>query len=153
MDINELKELIKLLEESALSELEIEEDNRRVRLSKQWNSGVPMQQFAVPAPAPAPVATPAAPVQTEAEAAIEAGLLTIESPMVGTFYAASGPGDPPFVLPGTRIEKDQTVCIVEAMKIMNEVASNHSGIIEKVLVENGQPVEFGQPLFHVRHAG
>lgn len=161
MDINELKELVRLLEDSALSEIEIEEDNRRVRLSKQWAGAQTALHYPVGLP-PALVAgpAPAAPAAVQAPAAQEAdpnalpeGVETIDSPMVGTFYASPGPGEPPFVLPGTRVEKDQTVCIIEAMKIMNEVGARAACVIEKVLVENGQPVEFGQPLFHVRRAG
>ena len=82
--------------------------------------------------------------------ALPAGSYTIDSPMVGTFYAAASPGDPPFALPGTTVTAEQTVCIIEAMKIMNEVTSKDACVIEKVLIENGQPVEFGQPIFQVR---
>lgn len=156
MDINELKELIRLLEDSALSEIEIEDDDRRIRLSKQWPGAaapvhmhVPVAAPAAPAPAPAAAPAPSAP-PAEAESALPHGSYTIDSPMVGTFYAAASPGDPPFVLPGTAVGAEQTVCIVEAMKIMNEVTSKEACIIEKVLVENGQPVEFGQPLFQAR---
>ena len=157
MDINELKELVRLLEDSALSEIEIEEDNRRVRLSKQWTGAQPAMHYPVslpPAPSagPAPAAQPPA-AQEEDPNALPEGVETIDSPMVGTFYSSPGPGEPPFVLPGTRVEKDQTVCIIEAMKIMNEVGARVACVIEKVLVENGQPVEFGQALFHVRRAG
>ncbi len=152
MDINELKELIKLLEESALSEIELEDDNGRVRLSKQFNapqaySHVPVQMAAPAAPAPA-VAAPAE--EAVNPNALPAGSYTIDSPMVGTFYAAASPGDPPFALPGTTVTAEQTVCIIEAMKIMNEVTSKDACVIEKVLIENGQPVEFGQPIFQVR---
>jgi acetyl-CoA carboxylase biotin carboxyl carrier protein len=111
---------------------------------------VPVAAAAAPAlaAAPAAAATPA-----EAESALPHGSYTIDSPMVGTFYAAATPGDPPFVLPGATVGVEQTVCIVEAMKIMNEVTSKEACIIEKVLVENGQPVEFGQPLFQARPIG
>jgi len=151
VDINELKELMRLLEESTLSELEIEEDNRRVRLSKAAPAGyapAPAHYYAeAPASAPAPAA--AAPAEPEAETWAH----VIESPMVGTFYTASSPGDPPFVQAGSRVSADVTVCIIEAMKIMNEVGAKEDCIIERVLVENGQPVEFGQPLFAIRPAG
>lgn len=160
MDINELKELVRLLEDSALSEIEIEEDNRRVRLSKQWTGAQAAIHYPVGPPpaasaAPAPAGTAAQPAGAEQDDpnALPEGVETIDSPMVGTFYSSPGPGEPPFVLPGTRVEKDQTVCIIEAMKIMNEVGARVACVIEKVLVENGQPVEFGQPLFHVRRAG
>ncbi|MBI1319496.1 MAG: acetyl-CoA carboxylase biotin carboxyl carrier protein [Candidatus Hydrogenedens sp.] len=149
MDITELKELMRLLEESTLSELEIEEDNRRVRLSKAVQAAYapPMQQFAPPAAASA--AAPAAPAAAPDDAE-EAWAHVIESPMVGTFYSSPGPGEPPFVQAGARVSTDTTVCIIEAMKIMNEVAAKEDCIIERVLVESGQPVEFGQPLFAIR---
>jgi acetyl-CoA carboxylase biotin carboxyl carrier protein len=153
VDFDELQELIQILESSELSELEIEEEGRRIRLSK--------------GPAPSPVAAPmhflangggqaaAGAGEGAGEGADEAkplgsGLITIDSPMVGTFFASSGPGNPPFVLPGDTVEAEQTVCIVEAMKVMNEVIAKVPAIIEKVLVESGDPVEFGQPLFTAR---
>ena len=149
MDFDELQELIQILEASELSELEIEEEGRRVRLSK--------------GPAPSPVAAPMHFLangggQAAAEAGVGegeakplgSGLITIDSPMVGTFFASSGPGKPPFVLPGDTVEAEQTVCIVEAMKVMNEVIAKVPAMIEKVLVESGDPVEFGQPLFTAR---
>lgn len=148
MDLQELRELMRLLEESTLSELEVEEDGRRIRLCK---AAVAATVYAAPQPPPAHAAAPAAPVPAPAEPEDEfAGLIVVESPMVGTFYAANAPGEPPFVLPGDRVAKDQTVCIVEAMKIMNEVVARQPGVVEKVLVENGEPVEFGQPLFALR---
>ncbi len=154
MDISELKELIRLLEDSALSEIEIEEHDRRIRLSKQWPSAAAAPvHVQVPAAAPALPAPVAAPAPAAAEPEMPHGSFTIDSPMVGTFYAAASPGDPPFVLPGATVAAEQTVCIVEAMKIMNEVTSKDACVIEKVLVENGQPVEFGQPLFQVRPIG
>jgi len=155
VDINELRELIKLLEDSALSEIEIEDDNRRVRLSRHGSGPLVAgpQAYSYPPPPAAP-ASPALAAAAEALAAAEdsvpEGMHVIESPMVGTFYASPGPGEGPFVLPGARVEAEQTVCIIEAMKIMNEVTSKEACIIEKVLVENGQPVEFGQPLFQAR---
>jgi len=154
MDISELKELIRLLEDSALSEIEIEEHDRRIRLSKQWpGAAAAPVHVQVPAAAPALPAPVAAPAPAAAEPEMPHGSFTIDSPMVGTFYAAASPGDPPFVLPGATVAAEQTVCIVEAMKIMNEVTSKDACVIEKVLVENGQPVEFGQPLFQVRPIG
>ncbi len=162
MDFNELRELIQILEESDLSEIEIDEKGRRIRLQKSI------------APAAAPVAAPVAaavpevmPVAPEASAVIEdvsvsdsppdvreaieaQGLKTIDAPMVGTFYISPAPGEEPFTKIGDQITESQTVCIVEAMKLMNEVVTKFAGIIERVLVENGQPVEFGQPLFAIR---
>lgn len=159
MDLTDVKELISLLESSELSELEIEEEGHRIRLTKRNETYV----SAAPAPAPIPVAAaapaaPAAPAPAPtAEAPAEAsladeGLISVDSPMVGTFYVCPAPGEPPYVQVGDSIGADQTVCIVEAMKIMNEVAAKVAGKVERVLVENGEPVEFGQPLFAIRPA-
>ena len=158
MDLKEVRELIKVLEKSGLSELEIEEEGRRIRLCKEREplaapQAMPfMVNSALEAPAMMPTTVPdqAAAVITEEQKALDEGLITIDSPMVGTYYSCSAPGEPPFVLPGDTIESDQAVWIVEAMKIMNEVTSKEAGVIEKILVENAEPVEFGQPLFAVR---
>ena len=143
VDLTQLEELIRLLEESQLSEIEIEEDGRKIRVQK-----VPVQAMAMPvvAPAPAEESPPAA----EDEDALAEGIETINSPMVGTFYSAPAPGEPAFVKPGDRIDEGATVCIVEAMKLMNEVAAKTPCVIDRVLVENGQPIEFGQPLFAIQ---
>lgn len=155
MDINEIKELISLLEESRLSELEIEEEGRRIRLTKQTETVVAHMPVhapvAAPAMLPAPAPAPAAEAKGEPSLA-DQGLTIVSSPMVGTFYVCPAPGEPPFVETGDRITADQTVCIVEAMKIMNEVAAKTAGVVERILVENGEPVEFGQPLFAIRPA-
>jgi len=151
MDIKELKELMALLEESSLGEIEIEEEGRRIRLSKPAHPAPPAQYAPAPAPAdpsPAPARKPAP--QTMADDTEAEHAHTIDSPMVGTFYSSPAPGEPPFILPGDRVEAGQNVCIIEAMKIMNEVAAKEAAVIEHVLVENGEPVEFGQPLFAVR---
>lgn len=153
VDFENLNELIRIFENSGLSEIEIEENGRRMRLQKPFaaSAGVPL---AIPAPQIAPPghgAVGAAPSAPEAEA-VDPGVKTIESPMVGTFYAAPAPGESPFVKVGDRVDENNTVCIVEAMKLMNEVVSKFAGVIEKILVENGQPVEFGQALFLVRIA-
>ncbi len=155
MDFSELKELIRILEQSGLSELEVEENGRRIRLHK-----------AGAVPAAAPLIAHAAPVVLEAShaprplnahghapAAEEdpaGGLPTFDSPMVGTFYRSPSPESDVFVKVGDRVEENQTICIVEAMKLMNEVGAKFAGIVEKILVENAQAVEFGQPLFAVR---
>ncbi len=158
MDLTDVKELISLLESSELSELEIEEEGHRIRLTKRNETYV----SAAPAPAPIPVAAPAAPAaaalaapapEAPAEASLaDEGLVPVDSPMVGTFYVCPAPGEPPYIQVGDSIGADQTVCIVEAMKIMNEVAAKVAGKVERVLVENGEPVEFGQPLFAIRPA-
>ena len=155
MDLEKLQELIRIFETSDLSEIEVEEDGRRMRLKKPGPA--PQVPMAYPAPAmmphyEQPQAAPGAPAATDAapEADVAGGLPTIDSPMVGTFYLAAAPGEPPFVEVGSRVEEGSTVCIVEAMKLMNEVSAKTSCIIEKVLVENGEPVEFGQALFAIR---
>jgi len=156
VEINDLEELIRLFEKSKLHEIEIEEEGKKIRLQKpQVLSAAPITYpvAAAPfAPAPANADTPAAPgpAATSSESQLEEGLVTIDSPMVGTFYAAPAPGEPPFVQRGDMVDEGQTVCIVEAMKLMNEVGAKFSGSIEKILVENGEPVEFGQPLFAVK---
>ncbi len=149
MDLRKLKTLIDLVSESNISELEITEADGKVRIVKSDGSvmGVPManmapQQMAAPAPAvaAAPAAAPvAAPV-------VETGHV-VKSPMVGTFYRASGPNAKSFAEVGMAIKEGQAICIIEAMKIMNEIDADKTGTITKILVENGQPVEFGQPLF------
>lgn len=154
MDLGELRELIAILETSSLSEIEIEEEGRRIRVRKE----PPMQSVVQMVPAPVGIGelgvgvAPANPALPEAsgEDALENGLETIDSPMVGTYYVASAPGEPPFVVVGDTVDAGQTVCIVEAMKIMNEVAAKHPAVIVKALVENGDPIEFDQPLFAVR---
>jgi len=154
LDLKELRELISLLEDSGLSELEIEEEGRRVRLTKQGGGYVTMPApVAVAAQAVATPPFPGAPGNAAAEKSMaDEGLLTIDSPMVGTFYGSPAPGEPAFLELGDTVSPDQTVCIVEAMKIMNEVASKVSGRVERILVESGEPVEFGQPLFAIRPA-
>jgi acetyl-CoA carboxylase biotin carboxyl carrier protein len=157
VEINDLEELIRLFEKSKLHEIEIEEEGKKIRLQKpQTHSAVPVSYPVAPAAAPPLVpADTSAPAHTEHAATTSApklddGLVTIDSPMVGTFYSSPAPGEPPFVQRGDMVDEGQTVCIVEAMKLMNEVGAKFSGSIEKILVENGQPVEFGQPLFAVK---
>lgn len=150
MDVDKLQELIRILESSGLAELEIEEDGRRVRLSKQPApihvlTSHPVEQITT---TPPPIGLSKQPPDTASME--QSGLVMINSPMVGTFYAAPTQGEPPFVLPGDTIEPEQTLCIVEAMKIMNTVVAKFPAIIEKVLAENAEPVEYNQPLFAVR---
>jgi len=152
MDLRKLKTLIDLVAESDIAELEVTEGESKVRIVKSsaiaQNQMVMMpsqgiQQFSAPtAPsaAPAPAAAPAA-------VAAEPAGHVIKSPMVGTFYRSSAPGASAFVEVGTNIKEGDTVCIIEAMKLLNEIDSDVSGVVTKILVENGQPVEFGQPLF------
>jgi acetyl-CoA carboxylase biotin carboxyl carrier protein len=146
MDLRKLKKLIDLVQESGIGEIEISEGEEKVRISRQ-PSGQPvmmaagMQPMAVGAPAAAPAApeAPAAPPEPTGH--------TLKSPMVGTFYRAPSPGAPNFVEVGQSVTKGQTLCIIEAMKLLNEIESDVSGKVKAILVENGQPVEYGQPLF------
>lgn len=150
MDLRKLKTLIDLVSESNVSELEITEAEGKVRIVKSAPVGAvaPMMQAApVVTLAPAPAAAQAAPVAAEpAVAAAPAGHV-VKSPMVGTFYRASSPGAKPFVEVGSSIKEGEAICIVEAMKILNEIEADKSGTVTQILVENGQPVEYGQPLF------
>ncbi len=151
MDIRKVKKLIELLEESGIDELEIHEGEESVRISrhsKQQAFAQPMYA-AAPAPAAAPVAAPAAPAADAAPAAAKLNGTVVGSPMVGTFYRASSPTSPNFVEVGTAVKKGQILCIVEAMKMMNHIEAETSGVIESILVENGQPVEYDQPLFTI----
>lgn len=151
MDLRKLKTLIDLVSESNVSELEITEADGKVRIVKQS----PTQVVAMPAPvyASAPVPAPvagapaAAPAAAAPAAAAEISGKVVKSPMVGTFYRASNPGAKPLADVGTAVKKGQALCIIEAMKIMNEIESEFDGTITKVLAENGQAVEYGQPLF------
>ena len=149
MDLRKLKTLIDLVSDSNVSELEITEAEGKVRIVK-GPVGVPMAQYAPPpvahAVAPAPVAA-AAPAAPEAPPAPVSTEHVVKSPMVGTFYRSASPGAKPFVEVGDSIKVGETVCIVEAMKILNEIEADKSGTIQKILCENGQAVEYGQPLF------
>ncbi len=146
MDIRKIKKLIELLEESDLAEIEIHEGEESVRISR---SSQVVTQAAVAAPPPV-AAAPAAPAgeapPAEEEEAAPAGH-TITSPMVGSFYRAPAPGAQPFVEVGQRVEVGDTLCIIEAMKMLNQIESDKAGVIAAILVENGQPVEYGEPLF------
>jgi|SRR5690606_11982585 len=143
MDIRKVKKLIELLEESQLSEIEISEGEESIRLSRH-PSGMAMPAYGPP-PAPAPVHH--APAKPASEVAEEPGGHKLTSPMVGTFYASSGPGAPPFVSVGSRVEEGETLCIIEAMKIFNQIEADRSGTIVKVLKNSGDPVEYGETLF------
>jgi acetyl-CoA carboxylase biotin carboxyl carrier protein len=148
MDLRKLKTLIELVESSGIAELEISEGEERVRITRAGANVAAMQHvYAAPQPAPsisqtAPVA--AAPVAAE-PVAVEGHV--IKSPMVGTFYRSASPGAKPFVDVGQGVNEGETLCIIEAMKLLNEIETDKTGTIKAILVENGQPVEFGQPLF------
>jgi acetyl-CoA carboxylase biotin carboxyl carrier protein len=147
MDIRKVKKLIELLEESGISELEINEGEESVRISRYSSAPPPAAVSYAAAPAPAaPAAPAAAPAESGAdEESLPSGHI-VKSPMVGTFYSASSPGAKPFVSIGDSVTEGDTVCIVEAMKILNQIEADASGTIKAILVENAQPVEYGQPL-------
>lgn len=149
MDLRKLKKLIDLVEESGISELELTEGEEKVRISRAIApSAAPAIQY-VSAPAPVAAAPSASGTVAPAAAAapvVEEGTV-VKSPMVGTFYRASSPDAKPFVDVGSSISAGETLCIIEAMKLLNEIESEHSGVIKKIFVENGQPVEYGEPLF------
>lgn len=153
MDIRKIKKLIELLEESDIGELEIKEGEESVRISRGVSGAsfqmpqmmqMPMAAPAAPAAAPAPVA--AAPAEALAESVPALTGHPVKSPMVGTFYAAASPGADPFVKVGQQVKAGDVICIVEAMKMMNQIEADKAGTIEAVLVEDGQPVEYDQPL-------
>ena len=147
MDIRKIKKLIELVEESGISELEISEGEESVRISRNSPvSAAPIQYAAAPAPvaAAAPAAAPAAEAEAAAPA-VPAGHQVL-SPMVGTFYGAPSPDAKPFVKVGQSVTAGETLCIVEAMKMMNQIEADKSGVVTAILVEDGQPVEFDQAL-------
>src|SRR6202012_4074060 len=152
MDIRKVKKLIELLEESGISELEISEGEESVRISRHPRGGVqtaaqPAQvMYAPPAPAAAAPA-PAAAAAGSAERTQRNDEHTVTSPMVGTYYASASPGAKPFVEIGSEIKVGQILCIIEAMKMMNQIESDKEGRVTAMLAKNGEPVEFGQPLF------
>ncbi|MBZ5492052.1 MAG: acetyl-CoA carboxylase biotin carboxyl carrier protein [Acidobacteriia bacterium] len=162
MNQKELKELIDFLIEKDISEFELERGDVKVRIKRGGEMAAPVITHAVPmaampmtaspaqaSHAPASAAPPAS-APPPPKAAAEEELHTVKSPIVGTFYEAPGPGALPFVKPGDQVAAGQVLCIIEAMKLMNEIEADASGEVVKVLVNNGQPVEYGQPLFAIR---
>jgi acetyl-CoA carboxylase biotin carboxyl carrier protein len=152
MDIRKIKKLIELLEESGIDELEIKEGEETVRIARNRAPTGPVtyQMAAPPAapPAPAAAAAPAAEPGKKEDPKRTAGH-ALRSPMVGTFYRSPSPGSPAFVEVGASVKVGDVICIVEAMKMMNQITADKAGVIEAILVENGQPVEFDQPLFTI----
>jgi len=161
-DIQDLKQLIEFLKQYQVAEFDLDRGDLKIRLKFHPQENPPstladlarLLQSAPAAGAPSaaqtPAAAPAAPTEQAAENG--AGLHLMKSPIVGTFYASPSPGAPSFVLPGDHVEKGQVICIVEAMKLMNEIEADAAGEIVKCLVTNGQAIEFGQPLFAIRPA-
>ena len=158
MDIKEIKAVIDLMRKNSLTEFEYEKDGTKIRIQR-GPDGKP-QVFAsspglIPAPAVIPIATTMAPApspQTPSPAPTQETLPSINSPMVGTFYASPAPDAPAYLAVGTVVNPETVVCIIEAMKVMNEIKAEISGTITEILVENGNPVEFGKPLFRIRPA-
>ncbi|AMN47827.1 acetyl-CoA carboxylase [Steroidobacter denitrificans] len=149
MDIRKVKKLIELLEESGIAEIEIREGEESVRISRYSTSAAaqaPAYAYAAP-PAPLAAAPPAAPAAAPPLAAKADH--TVTAPMVGTYYSAAAPGAKPFVDLGSEVNVGDTLCIIEAMKMMNQIESDKAGRVTSVLVKNGDPVEFGQPLFTI----
>jgi acetyl-CoA carboxylase biotin carboxyl carrier protein len=145
MDIRKVKKLIELLEESGISEIEISEGEESVRISRYPKQGAVATTVAAPPAPPAPATPAAAPPAEPPPAAVRGQQVT--APMVGTFYSGPAPGAKPFVELGTEVKPGDTLCVIEAMKMMNQIESEFAGRVVSVLVENGSPVEFGQPLF------
>lgn len=148
MDIRKIKKLIELLEESDIGEIEIKEGEESVRISRgsSHQPVMPIQYAAAPAAPVAPVAA-SAPVAAEAAAAAPATSgHAVKSPMVGTFYRSPSPGSPAFIEVGKQVKAGDVICIIEAMKMMNQIEADKAGVIEAILVEDGEPVEFDQPL-------
>ncbi|WP_309399370.1 acetyl-CoA carboxylase biotin carboxyl carrier protein [Cerasicoccus maritimus] len=153
MDIKEIKQIVELMKRSDLTAFEIEEKDLKLKICRDSGKVVAVPTAAPIAAAPAPVAAAAAePAAAAAPAAPkdEPGVTIIKSPMVGTFYRAASPDSKPFADVGAKVKPDSVVCIIEAMKVMNEINAEVSGSITEILVENGQAVEYGQPLFKVK---
>lgn len=152
MDIRKVKKLIEMLEESSLAEIEIREGEESIRISRVSLAGTHHLVATVPAPAVPAAGGAATPPQPSAAgggsapAALPSGHV-VTSPMVGTFYRSPSPGAPPFVEVGSRVNSGDTLCIIEAMKMMNEISSDYAGVVKAILKENGTPVEYGEPLF------
>lgn len=152
MDIRKVKKLIELLEESNVAEIEIKEGEESVRISRNYpNASMPAQHFVMQAPAPQPAAASLAPAPAAAPAAPTANApmykgQPVKSPMVGTFYRSPSPSSPRFVEVGKQVKAGDVICIIEAMKMMNQIEADRAGTIEAILVEDGQPVEYDQPL-------
>ena len=149
MDIRKVKKLIELLEESGISEIEIKEGEESVRISRQHTGQAPVSSVMMPAasvaPQPAPSVSISVPTESSAEAPEVSGH-AIKSPMVGTFYRSPSPGSPPFVEIGATVKQGDVVCIIEAMKMMNQIEADKSGVITDILLQDGETVEFEQPV-------
>ena len=146
MTADEIRELIRMAAEEGVAELEVQRGDNRVRIRRHVSSGA---EIAPAAPSPAAVPAPAYSPETS-EGAADPNLVLVKSPIVGTFYESPSPGAPPFVRIGERIQPGKVLCIIESMKLMNEIEAETAGILESKLVQNGQPVEYGEALFAIR---
>lgn len=147
MDIRKVKKLIELLEESDIAEIEIHEGEESVRISRHGSMVMPAVVPQAPVAAVQPAAPAPSPAAASEETAAEIAGHAVRSPMVGTFYRSPSPGSKPFVEVGQQVSAGDTLCIIEAMKILNQIESDKSGTIKQILVDNGEPVEYNEPLF------
>ena len=148
MDLRKLKKLIDLVEESGIAEIEVTEGEDKVRVTRTY--AAPAATYAAPAPtyaAPAAAAPVATAVASEAAAPVVAAANALKSPMIGTFYRSASPTSAAFVEEGQTVKVGDTLCIIEAMKLMNEIEADRAGVVKKILISDGQPVEYGEPLF------
>jgi len=154
MTVDEIRELINLAAETGIAELEVQRGDDRVRIRRTGFASAPQETFITATPAHAPVAAPPpaveAPREKPEKPAVDPNLVLVKSPIVGTFYEGASPDAPPFVAVGERVQPGKVLCIIESMKLMNEIEAEHSGVIESRLVLNGQPVEYGEALFAIR---
>lgn len=150
MDLKDIKAIIDLMKKNSITEFELERQDSKIKLKRGLNGGLPAVQYDEPAVVSAAPAIPTLGVATIAPQPAGTGEIDIKSPMIGTFYRAPSPEAGNYAEIGTEVNPDSVVCIIEAMKVMNEIKSEVKGVVTQVLVENGKPVEFGQPLFKVR---
>jgi acetyl-CoA carboxylase biotin carboxyl carrier protein len=146
MDLRKLKKLIDLVQESGISELEVTEGEEKVRIAKHFAAPMQPQQYMMPAVAAPAAPTVASAVNLDDEDDLPEGHV-VKAPMVGTFYRSPSPGAGPFVEVGQAVKQGETLCIIEAMKLLNEIEADASGVVKAILMENGEPVEYGEPLF------
>lgn len=145
MDIRKIKKLIELLEESDIAEIEIHEGEESVRISRHGTAAPVIAAAAPVVPAAAPIAAAAPAIEVVEEPVISGH--TVNAPMVGSFYRASSPGSSPFVEVGSTVSVGDTLCIIEAMKLLNQIEADKAGVVKAILIENGEPVEYGEPMF------
>jgi acetyl-CoA carboxylase biotin carboxyl carrier protein len=151
VDLKDIKAIIDLMKKNSITEFELEQENSKLRLKRGLNGGLPVPQpDDSAAMIPLPMSVPTVSTPSIAAPVVNTGEIDIKSPMIGTFYRSPSPEAAAYVEAGTEVGSDSVVCIIEAMKVMNEIKAEVKGVITQILVENGKPVEFGQPLFKVR---